>query len=126
MKDLQKLGGIAALINAAAYIVGFSMVLTILAPIIGAEPDQFLAFLVANQTLLVVWYLIIYLVAGVFMVPLVLAMHARLQANLSALLPIATAFGLIWAGLVLASRMLLVNNVAIVSYPWTLRYSVCR
>ncbi len=115
MNDLQKLGGTAALINAAAYIIGFSMVLTLLMPILDSTPDQFLAFLTANQSLMVVWYSIIYLVAGVFMVPLVLALHERLKGKATAVMPTATAIGLIWAGLIIASGLLLVNNVAIVT-----------
>ncbi len=111
----QKVGGIAALINAAAYIVGFGMVLTMLSPIMSADRSQAVAFLVANQTVMLVWHLIIYLVAGVCMVPLVLALHERLKAGAPALMQTATAFGLIWAGLVIASGMLLVNDAGIVA-----------
>lgn len=115
MNDLQKMGGTAALINAAAYIIGFGMVLTLLRPIMDSTPDQFLAFLSANQSLMVVWYTIIYLVAGVFMVPLVLALHERLKGKATAVIPTATAIGLIWAGLIIASGLLLVNNVGVVT-----------
>lgn len=115
MNDLQKMGGVAALINAAAYVVGIGLALTLLAPILDAAPDQYVAFLVDNQTLMVVWHLIIYLVAGVFMVPLVLGLQQRLGSNAPVLMQMATAFGLIWAGLVIASGMLLVNNAGIIA-----------
>ncbi|MEZ4726212.1 MAG: DUF4386 family protein [Caldilineaceae bacterium] len=115
MNNLQKMGGVAALINAAAYMIGFGMAFTLLAPILDAEPEQYLAFLVANQTLLYVWHLIIYIVAGVFMVPLVLAIHERLKGRAPAVAQTATAIGLIWAGLVIASGMLFLKDILVIA-----------
>jgi len=115
LNHLQKMGGISALINAAAYVVGFGMAFTLLAPLLDADPDQYLALLVANQSLLYLWYLIIYVVAGVFMVPLVLALHERLKGGASATAQTATAFGLIWAGLVIASGMLFLKDLGVVA-----------
>ncbi|MBC7969100.1 MAG: DUF4386 family protein [Verrucomicrobia bacterium] len=115
MNNFQKIGGIAALINGAAYVVGFGMAFTLLAPIIDSDADTFVAFLANNQTLMFIWHLIIYLVAGVFMVPLVLALHERLKSNAPAMMQIATAFGIIWAGLIIASGMLLVTDAGVVS-----------
>src|SRR5215208_6984689 len=55
MNDLQKMGGVAALIQAAAYVVGFGLALTLLAPVLDADPDQYGAFLVDNLTLMHIW-----------------------------------------------------------------------
>ena len=115
MSHLQRLGGVAALINAAAYIVGIGLALTLLAPVLDSSPEQYLTFLAENQTLLYLWHLIIYLVAGVFMVPLVLAVHEWLKAGSPALMQIATAFGLIWAVTIIGSGMIIVNNVGVVA-----------
>lgn len=116
MNQLQKMGGLAALINAAAYIVGFSLALTYLAPVMNAsDPTQYVAFLAGNQTLMVTWYIIIYLIAGVFMVPLSLALHARLKVNAPALMQNATAFGLIWATTIIISGMIQVNDVGVLA-----------
>jgi len=116
LNDLQKMGGISALINAAAYIVGFALAFTLLAPVMNAaDPSQYVAFLAGNQTLMVTWYIIIYLIAGVFMVPLALALHARLKANTSALMQNATAFGLIWAATIMISGMIQVNDVGVLA-----------
>lgn len=115
MTNMQKLGGLAALINAAAYMIGFGMVFTLLAPIIDAEPAQYLAFLVENQPLLYVWHLIIYIVAGVFMVPLVLAVHERLRKEAPSLSQMAMAIGLIWAGLVIAAGMLFLKDIVVIA-----------
>ncbi len=115
MTNLQKIGGVAALVNATAYLIGFGMVFTMLAPILDAEPAAYLAFMAENQTLLYVWHLIIYVIAGVFMVPLMLALHERLKAVAPATAQIATAIGLIWAGLVIASGMLFLKDIGVVA-----------
>ena len=116
MNHLQKMGGLAALINAAAYIVGFALALTYLAPVMNAaDPAQYVAVLADNQTLMIVWYIIIYLIAGVFMVPLSLALHERLQVNTPALMQNATAFGLIWATTIIISGMIQVNDVGVLA-----------
>jgi Domain of unknown function (DUF4386) len=115
MNDLQKMGGVAALIQAAAYVVGLGLALTLLAPVLDADPDQYVAFLVDNLILMYVWHLFIYLVAGVFLVVLVLALHERLKAGSPAMAQTAAAFGLIWAGLVIASGMLIINDLGVVA-----------
>jgi hypothetical protein len=115
MSDLQKMGGVAALIEAGTYVVGLGLALTLLAPVLDADPDQYVAFLADNLTLMYVWHLIIYVVNGVFLVGLVLALHERLKAGLPALVQTATAFGLIWAGLIIASGMLIINDAGVVT-----------
>jgi hypothetical protein len=49
---------------------------------------------------------ILYVVFGVFLVVLALALHERLKAVSSAMVQTATAFGLIWAGLVITRGMI--------------------
>lgn len=115
MSHLQRLGGVAALIGAAAYTLGIGLALTLLAPVLDSSPKQYLTFLAENQTLLYLWHFIIYLVAGVFMVPLVLAVHERFKAGSPALMQIATAFGLIWAVTIIGSGMIIVNDVGVVA-----------
>ena len=116
MSDLQKAGASAAFaapVQAAAYIIGFALALTILAPVWDYPPQEFLAFLVENETLMVVWHFIIYIVAGVTLVVLVLGLHDRLKEGAPALMQVTTAFGLIWAGLVIASGMLIVHDIGL-------------
>jgi hypothetical protein len=114
MNELQKMGGVGALVNAAAYTVGLALAFTLLMPVLESEPDQFVALLVDNQTLLYTWHLIIYLVAGVFMVPMVLGLHDRLKDGSPALMQNTTAFGLIWAALVIASGMVILVDIGTV------------
>jgi hypothetical protein len=115
MNDLQKMGGISALINAAAYIVGLGLVIAFLAPYLEAEPAQYVEVIVNNQTLMFVWHLLIYLVAGVCMVPMVLALNERLKEGSPALAQIATAFGIIWTVTVIGSGMIIINNMSVIT-----------
>ncbi len=114
MNDLQKMGGVAALIEAATYVVGLGLALTLLAPVLDADPDRYVSFLADNLTLMYMWHLIIYVVNGVFLVVLVLALYERLKASSPAMVQVATAFGLIWAALVIASGMLIINDLGVV------------
>lgn len=107
MTNFQKIGGVAALIEAATFVFGLALFFTILAPYGAGEldPAQTVAFLLDNRTIMYVWNQVIYVVFGIFLVVLSLALHARLQAGAPAVMQVATAFGLIWAGLVIASGM---------------------
>ena len=107
MNVLQKMGGVAALIEAATYVVGLVLFATVLAPYTIGDPDpvESVAFLADNQAIMYIWNLIIYVVNSVFLVVLALALYERLKAGSSAIVQTATAFGLIWAGLLVASGM---------------------
>ncbi|GAB1422015.1 hypothetical protein MASR2M15_22220 [Anaerolineales bacterium] len=107
MNSLQKLGGFAALIDAATFIAGFALFFTLLAPYVGTEvaPEQYLAFLAENQSILHVWNLIIYVIFGIFLVFLALALYERLKEKAPALAQSATVFGLMWAGVIIAAGM---------------------
>jgi len=106
MKNLQKMGGIAALYEAAAYIVGMVGFLFIVDISGVVDPVQKVALMVDNQAFLSILHLIVYVVWGVFMVVLALALYERLKTGSPAMAQTATAFGLIWAGLVFASGTL--------------------
>lgn len=114
MNDLQKMGGIASIMSGLAYIIGFAMALTLLAPMLEADPSEYVAFLAENLTMMYLWHLIIYVFAGSVLVVQVVALHERLKDGSLALMQVATAFGLIWAGLVIASGMLIILNQNVV------------
>ena len=109
MIQLQKLGGISALIEAATFIVGFALYFTLIAAAnygsLDIDPIQNAAFLVENQAVMYAWNLVIYVVFGIFLVFLSLALHERLKVGSPVLAQAATTFGLIWSGLVIASGM---------------------
>ncbi len=105
MKDLQKMGGIAALYEAAAYVLGIVFFIFVVDYSGVTDPAQKMVLLVDNQTSLYIMNLIIYVVFGVFLVVLAVALYERLKAGAPAIMQTATALGLIWAGLVIASGM---------------------
>jgi hypothetical protein len=108
--DLQKVGGVAALIAAATWVFGFVLFLTVINTAdfeFGNldDPIQSVEFLADNQTIMHINSLIVYVVFGAFLVVLALALNERLKAGSRALVQSATVFGLIWAGLVIAAGM---------------------
>ena len=114
--NLQKLGGISALIAAALYITGFALYLTVLDPSGYDGHVRRVAFLTENQVASYIANLLIYVVFGVVLVVLVLALHARLKSGSEAIMQTATVFGLIWSGLVIASGMIAnIGNSTVVS-----------
>lgn len=113
MQGFQKAGGVAALLQAATFVVGFVLFLTLLASAdygsLDIDPAENVAFLAENQAILYAWHLIIYVAFGAFLVVLALALYERLRAGSPAIAQTATAFGLIWATLVIATGM--VQNI---------------
>ncbi len=107
MNNLQKIGGISALIHAAAYLIGIGLYLAVLSPILDAPPAQYLAMLGDYQNLMYLWIFIAYLVAGVCLVAVSLALNERLKDGLPALAQISTVLGLIWACLIIGSGNLM-------------------
>ena len=104
MKNLQKMGGIAALYAGAAYVVGMMGFLLVVGwP---DDPVAQVAVLVNNQVSQHILYLIVYQVWAIFLVVLTLALYERLKANSPAMMQIVTAIGVIWATVVIASGMI--------------------
>lgn len=103
---LQKWGGVAALYEALAYIIGIVGFVAVVNISEFADPLQKVAAIVENQGLLTLLHLIVYVVWGASLVVLTLALHERLQGQVSALARTATAFGIIWSVLVIASGMI--------------------
>ena len=115
MNSLQKPGGIAALLHAAAYVVGMVLGFALIFPLLDATPDQYLTFVSENQTLVYLWNLITYWGSAITLVVMVLALYERLKDGSPVLAQIAMAFGLIWAGLIIASGNLMLHNLGVVS-----------
>ena len=104
VKSLQKMGGIAALYEAAAYVVG--IVGFLLAVGWPDDPVQQVAVLVNNQVTMHMLYLISYQAFAIVLVGLALALYQRLETGSPAIMQIATAIGMIWATVVIASGMI--------------------
>lgn len=102
----QRVGGIAALFEAFAYIVGFAAMMTILSVPAGMAPVEQLRFVAAKAGMYQAWNIVIYIMFGAALVALAVALHERLAPATGLLMKIATPFGLIWAGLVIATGMI--------------------
>ncbi|WOE75926.1 DUF4386 family protein [Alterisphingorhabdus coralli] len=101
----NRAGGLAALFCALSYIFGFGLFLGVLdrSGYDGLSGD--LAFALDNQAAMVMAMIILYLAFGVALAVLVIALHRRMASDNDFTLQIATSFGLVWVGLVLASGM---------------------
>ena len=113
MKTLQKFGGIAALYEAAAYIIGMIGFLTVVDVSGVADPVQKVALMADNQAFLYIMHLVVYVVWGFFMVVLSLALYERLKASSPAMMQIATIFGLFWGCVIILSGM--IQNVGMLN-----------
>ncbi len=110
MTNLQKMGGITALIHSAAYLVGIALYLTALSPILDAAPNQYVVMLANYQSLLYVWIFIAYLVAGFCLVVVAQALQERLKSGSPTMMQTATILGFIWAGLIIGSGNLMLHG----------------
>jgi len=107
MNNFQKMGGVAAILEALIYVSAFVFWGVVWdSPSSGTDVAQKLAFLKENQVILTIVNFIMYVVFGVFLAVLVLALHERLKDNVKALSQMASVFGLLWVGLVIASGMI--------------------
>ena len=114
MKNLQRIGAVGAFVMAAAYIVGLALAFTVLDTAGLEGPEAVVRFHVDHYAAYYLWITLIYVIAGAALVPLALALHERLVRRAPDTKPLAllgTAFGLIWAVLVLGSGLL--HNVGL-------------
>jgi hypothetical protein len=113
----QKAGGIAALAAAAAFIFGFVFAVTALSDYAAGDlrPDEAAAFVADHEAALFSWNLVIYIVFGLVLIPLVLALDERLRSFGPHVMRTTTALGIIGAGLVLASGMIAILGASTVA-----------
>ena len=109
MGDSQKTGGIAALIGAVTVVIGLAMFAFVLSDYASGDPEpaESVAFLADNHAAIFIWNLITLIAFSVVLVVISLALNRRLKAGSSLLAQTATAFGIIWAGLLLAAGMII-------------------
>ena len=106
MKTLQKFGGIAALYLAAGYIIGMIGFLGVVDVSSVADPVQQVALMADNLAFLYILHLFVYVVWGIFMVVLSLALYERLKAGSPAIVQTATVFGIFWGCVIILSGMI--------------------
>jgi hypothetical protein len=105
MKTLQKFGGFAALYMAAAHLIGIVIFLVILDYLNITDPAQKVALNFDKQMVIFSTNLLMYVFFGFFLIALSLALYDRLKSGAPAIMQMATAIGIIWAGSLIASGM---------------------
>jgi hypothetical protein len=115
MKNLTKAGGIAALYLAAAYLAAMPYFLLIVNYPSLTDPMEKAATLVANHSSMFAMEFVVYVLFGLFLILLAVALKERLRAGSEALMAVATPIALVWAGLLIASGMIFNAGIAPVS-----------
>jgi hypothetical protein len=106
LNKLQKIGGVFAIFEAIIYVSAFVFFGAFWNFPTDADSVQTFAFLAENQVTLSIVNLIMYVLFGIFLAVLVLAINERLKSNTPTLSQIASIFGVVWVGLVIASGMI--------------------
>ena len=110
----QKVGGLAALYLAAAFVVAMPYFLAVVKYPSVTDPAEKVALLASNHDSMRVMYLITYVIFGIVLAVLALTLYPRLKDGAPALTQAATAVGLIWAFVLVASGMIFNAGVAAV------------
>ena len=112
---LTRTGGFAALICSATYLIGFALLVTLLAPLgygtNDIDPAAVVAFDAARPGILTAWNSTIYVLNALALVVLVVALSERLAITTPGWASVTRGFGLVWAALVLGAGM--IANVAL-------------
>ncbi|HEX6034936.1 MAG TPA: DUF4386 family protein, partial [Anaerolineales bacterium] len=101
----QKIGGFAALYMAVAHLIGIVIFLVILNYPGITDPSQKVALNVEKQVVVFSTNLLMYVIFGFALIALSLALYDRMKSGAPALMQVATAIGIIWAGSLIASGM---------------------
>jgi Domain of unknown function (DUF4386) len=110
----QKVGGLAALYLAAAYVVAMPYFLVFVKYKSAADTAGKVAVLARNQNSMQAMNLITYVIFGIVLAVLALALYARLKDATPTLAQAATAVALIWAVVLVASGMVFNAGMAAV------------
>jgi hypothetical protein len=118
-RSQQRAGGLAALYLGAAFLLAMPFFLVVVDYPGATDIAEKVALLAEHHAAMQVMYLITYVVFGVVLAVLALALHARLSPAAPALMQVATAVGLMWAVVLVASGMVFNAGMAAVvdAYP---------
>jgi Domain of unknown function (DUF4386) len=102
----QKAGGFAALYLATAYVVAMPYFLAFVKYPSVEDPVEKVNMLVGNHDSMRAMYLVTYVIFGIVLAVLALALYARLRDGAPTLTLVGTVAGLIWAVVLVASGMI--------------------
>ena len=106
-------GAIGGLTAAATFVFGIALFVSSLSDYTTGDPTpaESVAFLLGRQTTFYAWYLVIFIVFGVAIIPLARELRTRLVDVQPLLADVATVFAYVWAGLMFATGM--ISNIGI-------------
>ena len=102
---LQRVGGIAALYIAAAYLAAIPYFLLLVKYPSVVDPIEKVILLKDHYASMYAMHVIVFEFVGIGLVPLSLALYHRLKGKAAEIAQLATVLGLLWACLLLASSM---------------------
>lgn len=111
MEQLRTLGGLAAIYLGIAYATGIGLFLVVLDLPSITTAAQKLELLAENTLLFHVMHLAIYVIFGVVLTFFVFALYETLKDAAPLSTRLASVFGFIWAGLLIASGMVTIAGI---------------
>lgn len=113
----QKIGGVAAIVEAVLYITGIAVLVLFLSPETNPVSSDLerLRFVLDSKTLFQVWYVLIYVVFGLVLVPLAIVINEHFKTKSLFGTQVAPVLGFIWAGLVISSGMITIVGMETVN-----------
>lgn len=110
----RRAGGLAALYLAAAYLLAMPFFLVVVDYPGATDPARKVALLASHHASMNVMYLVTYVVFGIVLAVLALALYQRLKSAAPVVMQVATAVGLLWAFVLVASGMVFNAGMAAV------------
>ena len=101
----QRAGGLAALYLALAYLIAMPYFLIVVDYLGVTNPVEKVALLAQHQGSMTAMYLITYVIFGLVLAVLSLALYRRMKDGAPLMMQVATAVGLIWAFVLVASGL---------------------
>jgi hypothetical protein len=115
MTNLQRSGGIAAIVHRFAYVVAMVIFFGLLSPLFTATAAEYVAFIAENHGLMYASILIAYWLPGATVVVMALALYNLVKDDAPVLAQVATVFALIWAALIIGSGNLMLSNFGVIA-----------
>ena len=101
----QKVGGVAALYLALAYLAAMPYFLVVVDYLGATTPNDKVVLILENFPSMYAMYLVTYVLFGILLGVLALTLYDRLRMHTPIVMRIATAIGLLWASTLVASGM---------------------
>jgi len=106
-------GGIGGLVAAGTFVFGIALFVTALTDYTEGDPTvaESVDFLVGNQSTLTAWYLVIFLLFGLAIMPLARSLRELLKHTAPGVADLGAVLAYIWSGLMFATGM--ISNIGI-------------